>query len=64
MKTTDTKEQFINLRAKGLSYAKISDELKVSRKTLVDWNNSLREEVANRKALELEALFEKYFLLR
>jgi hypothetical protein len=64
MKTTDTKEQFINLRAKGLSYAKISDELKVSRKTLIDWNNGLKEEVANRKALELEALFEKYFLLK
>ena len=64
MKSTDTKEQFINLRAKGLSYAKISDELNVSRKTLIDWNNGLKEEVANRKALELEALFEKYFLLK
>lgn len=64
MKTTDIKEQFINLRAKGLSYSKISDELKVSRKTLIEWNNGLKEEVANRKALELEALFEKYLLLK
>jgi len=64
MKTTDIKEQFINLRAKGLSYSKISDELNVSRKTLIEWNNGLKEEVANRKALELEALFEKYLLLK
>ncbi len=58
------KSQFVQLRAKGLSYAKIAKELKVSKSTLSNWNQDLQEEIAQAKAMELEALQEEYFLLK
>ena len=64
METLATKEKFIELRAKGLSFDKIAGELKKSKQTLIDWSRELEEEIANLKAVELEALYEKYFLLK
>ena len=58
------KSQFVQLRAKGLSYAKIAKELKVSTSTLTNWNQELHEEIAEAKAMELEALQEEYFMLK
>jgi transposase len=58
------KSQFVQLRAKGLSYAKIAKELKVSTSTLTNWNQELQEEIAEAKAMELEALQEEYFILK
>ena len=58
------KSQFVQLRAKGLSYAKIAKELKVSTSTLTNWNQELQEEIAHAKAMELEALQEEYFILK
>ena len=60
----EQKSRFIYLRAKGLSYAKIAKELKVSTSTLTNWNQELLEEVAQAKAIELEALQEEYFMLK
>ena len=57
------KSQFVQLRAKGLSYAKIAKELKVSKSTLTNWNQELHTEIAQAKAMELEALQEQHFLL-
>lgn len=64
METIDIKEQFIDLRAKGYSFDRIAQKLGKAKQTLVDWSKDLQEEIANRKALELEALYEKYYLLR
>jgi len=64
METLQTKERFIELRAKGWSYDKIAKELKKAKQTLIDWSKELEEEIANLKALELEALYEKYYLLK
>jgi intein-encoded DNA endonuclease-like protein len=64
MELFKTKERFIELRAKGLSFDKISKDLKVSKQTLIDWSKDLEEEIRNLKALELEALLEKYYLLK
>ena len=64
MESLETKEQFIELRAKGWSFDKIAKELGKAKQTLIDWSKDLQDEIANRKALELEALYEKYFLLR
>ena len=64
METVKTKEKFIELRAKGYSYDKIATQLKKSKQALIDWNNEYKEEIANCKALELEALQEKFFLLK
>ena len=60
----EQKSKFIHLRAKGLSYARIAKELKVSTSTLCNWNQELLEEIAQTKAMELEALQEEYFMLK
>jgi transposase len=60
----EQKSRFIHLRAKGLSYAKIAKELKVSTSTLSNCNQELIDEIAQAKALELEALQEEYFMLK
>ena len=62
METIEQKEKFIELRAKGYSFDKIAKELGRAKQTLIDWSKELEEEIANHKALELEALYEKYYL--
>jgi len=61
---TALKTRFIELRAKGLSYARIARELKVAKGTLASWNQELSEEIASLKAVQLEELYEKYYLVR
>lgn len=60
----ELKDQFIDLRAKGWSYAKISKRLKVSKTTLAKWATGLEGEIASLRAMELEALYEKYYLAK
>ncbi len=60
----ETKERFIELRAKGWSFDKIAKELGRAKQTLINWSKELEDEIANRKALELEALYEKHYLLK
>lgn len=62
MESLETKEQFVELRAKGHSYDSIARQLGKAKQTLIDWGRELSEEVRNRKALELEALYEKHYL--
>jgi predicted transcriptional regulator len=64
MEAIETKEKFIELRAKGYSFDKIAKELGKAKQTLIDWSKELQDEIANRKALELEALYETYYLLK
>jgi transcriptional regulator len=64
MELIETKERFIELRAKGWSFDKIAKELGKAKQTLIDWSKELQDEIANRKALELEALYETYYLLK
>lgn len=56
--------QFIQLRAEGHSFNTIAKKLKKAKGTLLEWNKELAEEIANCKALYLETLYEKYFLLK
>lgn len=58
------KEKFIELRAKGWTFDKIAKELHKRKATLIDWSKELESEIANRKAIELEALYEKHYLLK
>ena len=58
----EIKSQFVELRAKGWSYVKIARKLKVSKNTLANWGAELEGEIASLKAMELEALHEKYFM--
>jgi len=64
METFAKKEKFIELRSKGWSFDKIAKKLKKSKPALINWSRELKEEVANRRALELEALYEEYYLLK
>ena len=64
MELLETKERFIEMRAKGYSFDRIAKELGKAKQTLIDWSKGLQDEIANRKALELEALYEKYYLLK
>lgn len=64
MEGIKTKERFIELRAKGWSFDKIAKELGKAKQTLIDWSKELQDEIANRKALELETLYETYYLQR
>lgn len=56
--------QFVELRAKGYSYAKIAKKLRLSKGTLANWSRELEAEIASLKAMELEALQEQYYLLK
>ena len=60
----EIKSQFIELRAKGWSYLKIARKLKVSKNTLANWGAELEGEIASLKAVEMEALHEKYFMTK
>ena len=62
METLETKNKFIELRAKGYSFYKIAKELGIAKQTLIDWSKEFKNQIANLKAFELEVLQEKYFL--
>jgi len=64
MELLEIKQRFIEMRAKGYSFDKIARELGKAKQTLIDWSKELQEEIANLKALELEALYEKHYLLK
>ena len=58
----DTVNEFILLRAQGLSYDKIAKKLKIGRATCSNWDSKYMREIADRKAEELNALYEEYFM--
>lgn len=60
----ELKSQFIELRAKGWSYLKISRRMKLSKNTLASWGAEMEAEIASLKAMEMEALHEKYFMTK
>jgi predicted DNA-binding protein YlxM (UPF0122 family) len=58
--TFEQMQQFIELRAENVSYAKIAKQLGVSKTTLIDWAKNCELEIENRRAVTLEALNEQY----
>ncbi|BDH62889.1 hypothetical protein MTP04_30190 [Lysinibacillus sp. PLM2] len=62
MKDLVTKKEFIQLRSQGTSFNKIAEKLKVSKTTLIEWNKEFEKEIANLKAIELEELFQMYYV--
>lgn len=63
-KTLEQKEQFILLRAKGYSYDKITEELDISKPTLIKWQGELNEQVKKQQYFELENILNQYEILR
>ena len=62
MKLLEDKTKLIEMRAKGFSYDAIAKEIEVSKPTLIDWTKNLENEIAKAKAIELEALYEQFYL--
>jgi transposase-like protein len=60
----ELKADFVQLRAKGLSYVRIAERLGVAKSTLANWNAELEAQIASARAMELEALQEEFFLLK
>jgi hypothetical protein len=56
----NTVQRFIELRAGGWSYARLMTELNVSKPTLIAWSRKHQFKIKNFKAIELEALGEKW----
>jgi transposase len=59
MKDVETQQRFVLMRAQGATYDRIAQELNVSKGTLVNWSRKFQFEIANQRAIELEALQEK-----
>lgn len=53
------KEQFVELRAQGKSFASIAESLGVSKPTLIEWSGEMNESVKNLRAINDEALLER-----
>ena len=64
MHDQETQQKFIELRAQGRSFARIATELNVARRSLIDWSRKFQFEIQNQRAIELEALQEKYLASR
>jgi len=64
MKDNSDKEKFIELRAKGLSFSKISQEIGVSKPVLIKWNSEFQKEIENIRFCIAEEHLEKYQLMK
>ena len=60
MHDENTVQRFIELRAQGWSYARLMTELNVTKPTLIAWSRKHQFSIQNLKAIELEALGEKW----
>jgi hypothetical protein len=64
MKTQADKKKFIELRSKGLSFENISQQLHISKPTLMKWNQEFRREIINLRYFEVESLIAEYGLAK
>jgi hypothetical protein len=64
MKTIEEKQRFIQLRAQGLSFDRIAEELHISKPTLLNWSGELYEEVQEAIFHEQEKLLNQYEVMR
>jgi len=64
MKDIKVKEKFIELRAGGLSFDRIAQELETSKPTLMKWAKEFENEISELMFIEFESLFERYKMLR
>ena len=64
MKDQKTKEKFVELRAEGLSFDKISKKIKVSKPTLIEWNKEMISEINEQKYIRYDEILERYKLTK
>lgn len=61
MTDQETIARFVFMRAQGHSFNKISEQLGVSKPTLIKWSRQHEFEIANLRATETEAMAERIF---
>ncbi len=54
------KEQFVELRGSGLSFASIAEKLNVSKTTLVKWSKDFEADIHNLREIHAESLRERF----
>jgi transcriptional regulator with XRE-family HTH domain len=59
-KNTDEQARFIELRAKGMSYQAIAEQINISKPTLLGWAKDFDTQIKEQRAIELQALLERY----
>lgn len=64
MKSQNEKMKFVELRAKGLSFDKIAQELQISKPTLIKWGEELKKEIANCKYFEFESILAEFSIAK
>jgi len=64
MKDQKTKDKFIELRAEGLSYNKISKKIRTSKPILVKWNDDFNDQIKKLKNERFIETLEKYKVTR
>jgi len=62
MKDAETKHRFVAIRGEEKSLRTIARELGVGRETARRWDHKFKEQIEDRKVLELEELREEYLL--
>jgi len=60
----ETKDQFVELRAKGNSYDKIAKTLGVSKSTLLNWSKDLSMAIDNERNVAMDAIYDKHRLAK
>lgn len=63
-KSAETRLQFVELRAEGLSFAKIAERLHVAKSTLQEWDRELAADIAERRDEREEEIYHLYGLSR
>ena len=64
MTDIETQQRFVFLRSQGWSFARIAEELKVSKPTLINWSRKYQFDIQNQRAINIEALQEKWLSAR
>ena len=64
MKNQNLQEEFIRLRALGVSYDKIARTISVSKPTLLKWAKECADEVVNELYFNIDNLLEQYCVIK
>ena len=64
MNDLETQQRFVFLRSQGWSFARIAEELKISKPTLINWSRKFQFDIQNQRAINIEALQEKWLSSR
>lgn len=64
MKNQHLQEEFIRLRALGLSYDKIAKTINVSKPTLLKWNQQHSADISNQLYFNVDNLLEQHGVIK